>query len=135
MALAALMAGAHLVAGACLYLVVPGAAGIALAALAAALGAVTARERALLRGRHAPRAIELQDDGRASVEYPDGRRAAVTGGAGRTGRRWVILRLQQVSRRHLLVTGAMLDEASFRYLRLWARWGRLPAAATAPRAA
>jgi len=134
-ALAAAIAGAHLAAAVCLFLVVPGLPGLALAALVAALGVATVWDRALLRGRHAARAIELQGDGRGSVEYADGARVPVSGGGGRAGRAWVILDLPQRSRRHLLVTGAMLDAASFRYLRLWARWGRLPAAAAAARGA
>ena len=131
-ALAAALAAAHVLAGACLVLVVPGVAGVALAALAVGLGAATARERGLLRGRHAVRSIELQADGRASVDLAGGGCVPAAAGRARAGRYWVILELQQRSRRHLLVTGDMLDAAPFRQLRLWARWGRLPAAAAAP---
>ncbi|TAK44834.1 MAG: hypothetical protein EPO29_02630 [Betaproteobacteria bacterium] len=130
--LAAALAAAHVLAGACLVLVVPGAAGVALAALAVGLGAATARERGLLRGRHAVRSIELQADGRASVDFAGGGCVPAAAGRALAGRYWVILELQQRSRRHLLVTGDMLDAAPFRQLRLWARWGRLPAAAAAP---
>lgn len=131
-ALAAALAAAHVLAGICLLLVVPGAAGIALATLAAGLGAATARERGLLRGRHAVRSIELQADGHASVAFAGGGCVPAVAGGARAGRYWVILELQQRSRRHLLVTGDMLDPAPFRQLRLWARWGRPPAAAAAP---
>ena len=134
-ALAGALLGAHLAVGACLYLSVTGAAGMALAALAAGLGAATAWQRALLRGARAPRVIELRGDGLASVESATGWRCAVAGGAGRAGRHWVIISLQGASRRNLLVTGDMLDAESFRRLRLWALWGRLPGAAAARLAA
>ena len=128
-ALAAGLLGAHLAVAACLYLIVSGAAGLALAALAAGLGAATAWDRALLRGVRAPRIIELRGDGAAGVESASGWRCPVAGGGGRAGRRWVIIALQGASRRSLLVTQDMLDAESFRRLRLWALWGRLPGAA------
>lgn len=128
-ALAALIAGGHLGAAGCLALVVPGWPGLALAVLVTGLGIATASDRALLRGRQSARAIHLQGDGCGHVECADGGRIPVSGGNGRAGRAWVILDLPRRLRRHLLVTGSMLDAASFRYLRLWARWGRLPAAA------
>jgi hypothetical protein len=128
-ALAALVAGGHLGAGGCLALVVPGWPGLALAVLVTGLGIATAWDRALLRGRQSARAVQLQGDGRGHVECADGARIPVSGGNGRAGRTWVILDLPRRSRRHLLVTGDMLDGATFRYLRLWARWGRLPAVA------
>ncbi len=128
-ALAALITGGHLGAAGCLALVVPGWPGLALAVLVTGLGMATAWDRALLRGRQSARAIQMQDDGRGHVECADGGRIPLSGGNGRAGRTWVILDLPRRSRRHLLVTGAMLDRGMFRYLRLWARWGRLPAAA------
>lgn len=127
-ALAATILGAHLAAAACLWLIVTGPAGVALAALAAGLGVATAWDRALLRGARAPRIIELRGDGRASVESANGWRCPVAGGGGRAGRRWAIVALQGASRRNLLITGDMLDAESFRRLRLWALWGRLPGA-------
>lgn len=128
-ALAATILGAHLAAAACLYLIVTGPVGMALAALAAGLGAATAWDRALLRGAHAPRSIELRGDGSASVESANGWRRLVAGRGGRAGRHWVIVALQGASRRNLLITGGMLDAESFRRLKLWVLWGRLPGAA------
>ncbi|OFZ97573.1 MAG: hypothetical protein A2Z64_03600 [Betaproteobacteria bacterium RIFCSPLOWO2_02_67_12] len=130
-ALAATILGAHLASAACLDLIVGGLAGMALAALAAALGAATAWDRALLRGARAPRAIELRGDGSASVESASGWRCPAAGGRGRAGRHWVIVALHGASRRTLLITGDMLETESFRRLRLWALWGRLPGAAVA----
>jgi len=129
-ALAATILAAHLAAAACLWLIVPGLAGIGLAALAAGLGSATAWDRALLRGARAPRFIELRGDGLSSVESASGWRCPVVGGRGRAGRHWVIVALQGAARRNLLITGDMLDAESFRRLRLWALWGRLPGAAS-----
>lgn len=127
--LAAAIVGAHLAVSAGLYLIVTGPAGIALAVLAAGLGMATAWDRALLRSARAPRVIELHGDGTAGVESASGWRCPVVCGRGRAGRHWVIVALQGRARRSLLVTGDMLDAESFRRLRLWALWGRLPAAA------
>ena len=129
--LAATILGAHLAAAACLYLIVTGPASVALAALFTALGAATAWDRALLRGARAPRILELRSDGFASLESTSGGRCPVASGRGRAGRHWVIVALQGVSRRNLLITGGMLDAESFRRLKLWVLWRRLPEAAAA----
>jgi len=45
-------------------------------------------------------------------------------------RHWVALRLRSPTRQAFLATSGMLPADSFRLLRLWARWGRLPAVAS-----
>jgi hypothetical protein len=132
-ALAAAVGLAHLAAGSCLWLLLPGLAGWVAAALATGLGVATVWDRALLGGRHAARSVELGGEGDASVCLADGTRVPVSAEGCRAGRFWVILELGRRSRRHLLVTGSMLEAHAFRNLRLWVRWGRLPAGVAAPR--
>ena len=113
--------------GACILLVAgPGYAGPALAALLIGLGAATIRDRALLRGSGAVRAIELGAEGAAALELADGRRlAGRVHGRRHVSRLWVTLPLRGVPHRTLLVAADMLAPAAFRQLRLWALWGRV----------
>ena len=131
LALAAAIVALHGAAGACLLAALEGAAGWALAGLAAALGLAAARDRALLKGARAPRALLIFPGGAASLERADGasRPVAAVRGAGVT-RFWVALRLPAGIRRGLLVTRGMMAAEDFRRLRVWALWGRLAGAAT-----
>jgi hypothetical protein len=114
----------------CLVAVLPGYAGALLALLLLALGGAAARDRALLRARGSVRALELAEDGAATLELADGRRLAARVGRRRhVGPWWVALPLAGVSRRSLVVVRDMLPPAEFRCLRLWALWGRVPDAA------
>jgi Membrane-bound toxin component of toxin-antitoxin system len=134
-ALAAAMALVHGLAAACAVALVPGAGGLLLAALVLALGIAAARDRALVRGRGAVRALELGHDGAITLELRDGRRfGGRASGRRNVGRGWVILWLQGMPRRSVLVMRDMLAPAEFRRLRLWALWGKLPAAARAAHA-
>lgn len=127
--LAALIVVLHLAAGAAAFAVVGGAAGAALWAGLAALGAAAARSRALLRARGSVRVVELAGEG-ASLTLADGRRLSGELGAPRyVGRLAVALPVGRPAGRTLFVTPDMLDPASFRALRLWALWGKLPAVA------
>jgi hypothetical protein len=124
-ALAAALALVHGAGALCFVLLIPGYAGLAGGGLLLALGAAAAWNRALLRGRHAVRTIELADEGATTLELADGRR--LSGHA--AGRRhvsalWVMLPLRGALRRNLLVPADMLAPAAFRQLRLWALWGR-----------
>jgi hypothetical protein len=135
-ALAGALALVHGAGAACLVAVWPGYAGSAVALLLLALGAAAAWDRALLRARGSVRALELADDGAATLELADGRRLAARVGRRRhIGPWWVALPLAGVSRRSLVVVRDMLPIAEFRCLRLWALWGRVPDAARPPRAA
>jgi hypothetical protein len=135
-ALAGALALVHGAAAAGLVAALPGPAGAALALLVLALGGLTAWDRALLRSRGAVRALELADDGIATLELADGRRVAACIGPRRhIGPWWVALPVSGAPRRSLLVVRDMLAPAEYRYLRLWALWGRVPAAARLPQAA
>ena len=128
--LGAAIVGAHAVAAGCLLLVLPGAAGAALAILVLALGAASAWNRALLHGTRAPRAIEIGPSAQALLVRADGRRipARPLRGVGIT-RWWVVLRLGAPARGGFLVSAGMLASEPFRLLRLWARWERAPGVA------
>ena len=110
-------------------------AGVALAVALAALGALSAWSRALLRSRDSVRVIEIVEGG-LTLQLASGDSFA----AGRSERRYVsrwlvILPLHRPRRRSVLVTADMLDANSFRRLRVWALWGRVPQAPPPPAAA
>lgn len=125
-ALTAALTLVHCAAAACVVAVAPGYPALVLAALLLALGAGAAWKRALLRGRTAPRGIELAAEGAATLELADGRRLP-----GRVANRrhvtplWVTLPFHGASRRTLLIAADMLAPDKFRQLRLWALWGRV----------
>ncbi len=130
--LALLIAGLHGLAGASVAIVRPDLIGAMLAALLAALGAAAAWDRALLRGRHSPRSLRVLTDGSLQVELADGTSYPAGAGA-RTVTRWLVsLPLGSSVRRSILLTADMLDPESFRLLRLWALWGRVPGVASVP---
>jgi len=129
--LAAAILGAHLAAGASVLAVLPEVAGAAVALGLAALGVATARERALLRGARALRALRLTGPAAGELWLADGSRLAVEFGAHpRVGRHWVALAVRRPVRRTILVVAGMLDGRAFRLLRLWALWGRAPGVAS-----
>ncbi len=135
-ALAGALALVHGAAAIALVAALPGPAGAALGLLVLALGGMAAWDRALLRSRNAVRALELAEDGFATLALADGRRLAARIGPRRhIGPWWVALALTGAPRRSLLVVRDMLAPAEYRYLRLWALWGRVPAAARLPQAA
>lgn len=107
-----------------LWLLVSGFSGWALAALAMALGAASAADRAMFWGRRAPRRIEIRSDGSACVMTADGAALQAERGARRAGRWWAIVQLTSRRRRHLLITAGMLTGEDLRRLRLWVLWGR-----------
>jgi hypothetical protein len=109
--LAAAIVALHAAAAACAALVLPGGAGVLLAAAFLALGLAAAWSRALLGSRNSVRAIELGEAG-ATLELAGGERLPA-----------------QLGPRTLLVTADMLSDDSFRSLRIWALWGRLPGVA------
>ena len=123
--LAVLIVAAHLCAAAAAALALPGWAGGLLAAALAALGLASAWSRALLRSPRSVRALRFGDG--AVAELASGASFALRQG-GHVSRFMVTLAARD-SRRHLLVTADMLDRESFRVLRLWALWGKLPGVA------
>jgi hypothetical protein len=127
--LAAAIVALHCTAAVCALLAFPGTPGRLLAALLAALGASTAWSRALLRARSSVRVLELEGP-RASITFADGRTLTAEVAERRYVSRFVVtLSLRRPARRTLLVTRDMLHADSFRRLRVWALWGRLPAVA------
>ena len=133
---AALIVIVHAVAGLCFLTLLTGWGGAAIAALFSALGGAAAWDRALLRAARSPRAIEIRPSGEALCLFANGQSAAIEapGGNG-ISRSWVALRLRSPLRRSLLVAADMLQPESFRLLRLWARWGKLPGVASRQRPA
>ena len=124
--LAALIVAAHGAAAACAAAVLPGLAGGMLAAALLGLGLAAAWGRALLRSRSSVRAIEIAPSG-VVLELAGGERFPAQVDARRyVSRLMVTLPVRRPARRTLLVTPDMLDGASFRRLRLWAIWGKLP---------
>jgi hypothetical protein len=120
----------HAVAALCFLTVLTGWLGIAAASLLIALGAAAAWDRALLRSGRAPRSIEIRPTGEAFCLLANGDSVAVEAhGGSAVTRHWVALRLHSPSRRSLLVAAGMLPAESFRRLRLWALWGKLPGVA------
>ena len=76
------------------------------------------------------RALELPEDGTATLELADGSRVAARVARRRhVGAWWVTLPLQGAPWRTVLVAADMLAPAEFRRLRLWALWGRVAGAA------
>jgi hypothetical protein len=131
--LAGLIVGAHLCAGAAASVALPGWAGAVLGAALAGLGLASAWSRALLRSPRSPRAIRLgsglsPEEG-AMVDLAGGESSPARAG-GHVSRLMVTLALRRPAR-HILVTADMLDPDSFRALRIWALWGKLPGAGVA----
>jgi hypothetical protein len=127
-ALAVLIVLAHAAAAWSALLALPSIQGALLASALLALGAVGAWTRALLRGRAAVRALVIEGEG-LQVELAGGDRYGVELSERRYVSRWLVtLPIRRPARRTLLVTRDMLERDSFRRLRLWALWGRLPVA-------
>ncbi len=125
-AFATALVALHASAALCILLVLPSVPGAALAICLMALGLAAAWSRALLKSASSVRAIELEAGG-ASFELAGGERFA----ARLTERRYVnrfmvALPVRGRVRRTVLVTLDMLGEESFRVLRIWALWGKLP---------
>jgi len=124
--LALAIVAAHALAAGAVAIVLPGVAGIAIAAALAALGAIAAWNRALLGADRSVRAITVAGD-QASVELANGERFAAAPGAHRHVNRFMVA--LPLGGRTILVTPDMLGRDSFRALRIWALWGKLPGVA------
>jgi len=133
--LAMLIVAVHLFAAACLLTLMTGWQAFLLALLVTTLGFFTAANRALLKGRQAACRIEIGGDSTgATLVFADGRTATVAAvrGVGIT-RHWVALQTCGPLGRSFLVVAGMLPEATFRLLRLWALWGKVPGVASGQR--
>ena len=124
--LAGLIVVIHAAAALCVWSVLPGATGALLGGALLALGGAAAWSRALLRSASSVRALELGSPGIA-VDLAGGARFE----ASVSPRRYVSTFMVALPTRGrtILVTRDMLGGNSFRLLRIWALWGKLPAVA------
>jgi toxin CptA len=119
----------HAAAALCALTVLPRGAGVLVALLLLSLGMASAWSRALLRSRSSVRALDLVGP-KLEVELASGESFPVEVAERRyVSRYMVILALRRPVRRTILIARDMLDANSFRRLRIWALWGRLPAVA------
>jgi hypothetical protein len=141
--LAWLIVAFHAAAGLSVFAVLPGVAGGMLAAALMALGIAAAWNRALLRSAGSVRSIELKSGDpqtlgsnpqrqppEIALNLASGARIVAETAERRYVTRFVVALPLRRPRRTILVTRDMLAPASFRALRLWALWGRLPGVAT-----
>jgi hypothetical protein len=122
--LAAALVALHAVAGICAVVVVPGAAGLLLAAALVALGVAAAWSRALLRSAASVRGIELDGES-VMLKLASGDRFVAELAERRYVTRFVVALPVRHPRRTVLVTQDMLAPDLFRALRLWALWGKV----------
>jgi len=130
-ALAAAILALHAAAALSVLGVMGGLEGAGLSIGLMLVGALAARDRALLVGSRAVRALELGREGAFTAELANGVRIAGKAGARRhLGPWWVVVPLAGAPWAALVVKGMLAPEA-YRRLRVWALWGRLPASAQA----
>ena len=125
--LAATIFVVHGSAGVCAGALVPGVTGIILGVLVAGLGLAAAWDRALLRGRRSLRALHIGDKDDMTLELANAERVALRVSPRRYVNGLVVV-LPGTSWMHrtIIVARDMLDPESFRTVRLWALWGRVP---------
>ena len=124
--LAVVLIALHAAAAFSLVVVLPGLPGLAAAAMLLGLGLATARSRALLRSAASVRAIELAGP-KLEVELESGERFSAELAERRyVSRLLVLLPLRSPVRRTILISSDMAGRNSFRHLRIWALWGKLP---------
>ena len=135
-----LLAGAviavHALAGACAALALPWPGALALALLLPALGLAAAWDRALLRGRKSVTGMVIEGPGSLRLRTRDGGETEVRAvDRKHVSRLAVIVPVRGSMRRTIVVVRDMLDAESFRRLRLWALWGKVPRAGREGRSA
>jgi hypothetical protein len=126
--LAAAIVALHAAAALSVLSVLPGLPGFLVATALMALGAIAARSRALLRSKDAVRALEIGGTELAVHFAAGGVRDAQVAERRFVNRFMVALPLRPPLRRTILVTRDMLGSDSFRALRVWALWRKLPVA-------
>ncbi len=120
----------HALAAASVLIVLPGTAGVLLAAALLALGVAAARSRALMKAGGSVRANEVEGKTQAVLQLANGERLEVQLGERRFASRFLVnIPVVRPARRTILVFRDMLAEDSFRRLRIWALWGKLPGVA------
>jgi hypothetical protein len=124
--LAVVLTALHAAAAFSVVMALPGLTGLLAAALVLALGMVTVRSRALLRSAASVRVLELVGP-KLEVELASGERFGAEPAERRyVSRLLVLLPLRSPVRRTILITSDMAGGDSFRRLRIWALWGKLP---------
>ncbi|HXZ92151.1 MAG TPA: protein YgfX [Burkholderiales bacterium] len=127
--LAGTIVAIHALAGACAALALSGPGGAVLALLLPALGVAAAWDRALLRGRKSVTGMVIEGPASLRLRTRDGRETEVRAtGRKHVSRLAVIVPVRGSMRRTIVVVRDMLDAESFRRLRLWALWGKVPGA-------
>jgi hypothetical protein len=126
--LAAAIVALHAAAALSVLSVLPGAGGFLLAGALLALGALAAWSRALLRSKGSVRTLEIGATGVALHLGAGQIREAEVADRRFVNRFMVVLPIRRPLRRTLLVTRDMLGRESFRALRVWALWRKLPVA-------
>ena len=125
--LAVIIVVVHLAAAACTGWLVAGATGICLGALIAGLGFAAAWDRALLRARRSVRALRIVGKDRLILELANADLSPMHVSPRRyVSTLAVILPGAASMHRTIVVVRDMLEPGSFRALRLWALWGRVP---------
>lgn len=126
-ALAGTVVAIHALAGTCAALALPEPGGPVVALLLAALGLAAAWDRALLRGRKSVTSMVIEGPASLRVRTRDGSETEVrAAGRKHVSRLAVIVPVRGSMRRTIVVVRDMLDAESFRRLRLWALWGKVP---------
>jgi hypothetical protein len=129
--LAIALVALHAAAAACFLAVLPAFPGFVGALPVFGAGLWSAWSRALLRAPSSVRSLQVAGealelglaDGRHVVAEPAQRRYV--------GRFLVLVPVRRPVRRTIVVTRDMLGDESFRRLRVWALWGKLPAVSRA----
>lgn len=124
--LALFLVCSHAAAGAAAWISIPGVAGLAIAVLTMAAGAVAIYGRALLRAAGSPACMEFSATGAPRIVDRIGRDWIPVANSPRYLSRWfVIVAVSGPAGgvRRLLVTRDMLLPEPFRRLRIWALWG------------
>jgi hypothetical protein len=124
--LALFLVCSHAAAGAAAWISIPGAAGLAIAVLAMAAGAVATHGRALLLAPDSPSSLAFSAAGELRIVDRIGRDWAPVAHAPRYVSRWLVILPASGPAgrvRRLLVTRDMLPAEPFRRLRIWALWG------------
>ena len=129
--LAIALVALHAAAAACLLAALPSLPGLAGALPVFGAGLWSAWSRALLRAPSSVRSLRAAGDA-LELGLADGRAILVEPAPRRyVGRFLVLVRVRRPVRRTIIVTRDMLGAESFRRLRVWALWGKLPAASPA----
>ncbi len=134
--LAGVVIGIHALAGTCAALALPWPGALAAALLLPALGLAAAWDRALLRGRKSVTGMVIEGPASLRLKTRDGGETKVLAADRKhVNRLAVIVPVRGSMRRTIVIVRDMLDAESFRRLRLWALWGKVPGAGPGGRSA